>query len=165
MRLNLVNLPSLIGAGLSTIACESFNPKFGNKVAINEDLFKYVLPGPPKEVFVFERVSLNELFEGNPQSIVGIVRRDWSEPTPFEIIDFLGTPLTTQEGPVEALDPEDESADLVTKQFNLWVQYIGLGGLYRADVDLTTTEGWLHVDARRSAVFKGSVSIKVQEVE
>lgn len=163
MRLNLVNLPSLIGAGLSTIACGSFNPKFGNKVGINEDLFKYVLPGPPKEVFVFERVSLNELFEGNPQSIVDVVRRDWSDPTPAEIIEVLGTPLTTQDPPVEPLDLED--TDDLTKQFNTWVMYVGLGGLYRADVDLTTTEGWLHVEAKRSVVFKGSVSIKVQEAE
>lgn len=163
MRLNLVNLPSLIGTGLSTIACESFNPKFGNKVAINEDLFKYVLPGPPKEVFVFERVSLNELFEGNPQSIVDIVRRDWFAPAPFEITEVLGTNLVTQESPV--VEMEDNDVDELTKQFNMWAEYIGLGGLYRADVDLTTTEGWLHVEARRSAVFKGSVSIKVQEAE
>lgn len=163
MRLNLVNLPSLIGAGLSTVACESFNPKFGNKVAINEDLFKYVLTGPPKEVFVFERVSLNELFEGNPQSIVGIVRRDWFEPTPAEILEALKTDLTTQEPPVVELEEGEE--DDLTKQFNTWVMYVGLGGLYRADVDLSTTEGWLHVEARRSVVFKGSVSIKVQEAE
>lgn len=163
MRLNLVNLPSLIGSGLSTIACESFNPKFGNKVAINEDLFKYVLPGPPKEVFVFERVSLNELFEGNPQSIVGVVRRDWFNPTPNEIVETLGTDLTTQDAPVVELELDDP--DNLTKQFNTWLEYIGLGGLYRVDVDLSTTDGWLHVEARRSVVFKGSVSIKVQEEE
>ncbi len=163
MRLNLVNLPSLIGTGLSTIACESFNPKFGNKVAINEELFKYVLPGPPKEVFVFERVSLNELFEGNPQSIVGIVRRDWFDPTPAEIVEVLGPDLTTQDSPVVEMEAND--SDERTKQFNTWVEYVGLGGLYRADVDLSTTDGWLHVEASRSVVFKGSVSIKVQEVE
>lgn len=163
MRLNLVNLPSLIGAGLSTIACGSFNPKFGNKVAINGDLFKYVLPGPPKEVFVFERVSLNELFEGIPQSIVGVVRRDWSDPTPNELVEALGIDLVTQDAPVVELDLDD--ADEVTKQFNTWVEYIGLGGLYRLDVDLSTSDGWLHVEASRSVVFKGSVSIKVQEAE
>lgn len=163
MRLNLVNLPSLIGAGLSTIACGSFNPKFGNKVAINGDLFKYVLPGPPKEVFVFERVSLNELFEGNPQSIVEVVRRDWFAPTPNELVETLGTDLVTQESPV--VEMEDNDSDELTKQFNTWVEYIGLGGLYRVDVDLTTTEGYLHVEATRSVVFKGSVSIKVQEAE
>jgi len=163
MRLNLVNLPSLIGAGLSTVACESFNPKFGNKVAINEELFKYVLPGPPKEVFVFERVSLNELFEGNPQSLIGIVRRDWSDPTPEEIVEVLGTPLTIQDPPVVGLEPD--GTDDLTKLFNTWIEYVGLGGLYRVDVDLSTTDGWLHVEARRSVVFKGSVSIKVQEAE
>lgn len=163
MRLNLVNLPSLIGSGLSTIGCGSFNPKFGNKVAINGDLFKYVLPGPPKEVFVFERVSLNELFEGIPQSIVGVVRRDWFTPTPNEIVEALGIDLTTQESPV--VEMEDDDSDGLTKQFNTWVEFVGLGGLYRVDVDLTTTEGYLHVQASRSAVFKGSVSIKVQEAE
>lgn len=163
MRLNLVNLPSLIGSGLSTIACESFNPKFGNKVTINEDLFKYVLPGPPKEVFVFERVSLNELFAGNPQSIVGIVRRDWFTPTPAEIVEALSVDLVTQDSPVVELELAD--TDELTKQFNTWAEYTGLGGLYRVDVDLSTTDGWLHVEATRSVVFKGSVSIKVQEVE
>lgn len=163
MRLNLVNLPLLIGTGLSGIACGSFNPKFGNKVAINGDLFKYVIPGPPKEVFVFERVSLAELFEGNPQSIVGVVSRDWSHPTPLEIVETLGTDLTVQDPPVEPLESGDE--DDLSKLFSTWVQYIGLGGLYRADVDLSTTDGWLHVEAKRSVVFKGSVSIKVQEAE
>jgi hypothetical protein len=163
MRLNLVNIPSLVGSGLSSIFCESFNPKFGNKVAVGEDLFKYVLPGPPKEVFMFQRVSLNELFDGIPQSIVGIKQRDWFDPAPEAIIEVLGTTLTTQDPPVEELLPED--GEELTKLFNTWVQYIGLGGLYRADVDLSVSDGWLHVDARRSVVFKGTVSIKVQEAE
>jgi len=163
MRLNLVNPPSLVAVGLAGIACERFNPKFGNTVAINGDLFKYVIPGPPKEVFVFERVSLNELFQDRPQSIVGIVQRDWSEPNPQEIIDALGTDLTTQEAPVQALEIED--LDDLGKLFNTWIMFIGLGGLYRADVDLSTSDGWLHVDASRSATFKGTVSIKVQEAE
>lgn len=162
MRLNLVTLPSLIGAGLSSIACGSFNPKFGNKVAINEDLFKYVLPGPPKEVFVFERVSLNDLFKGMPQSIVGVVSRGWSEPSAVELMEPLGEDLTTQDPPVEELMRDEDD---LSKLFNTWVQYIGLGGLYRVDVDLSTTDGWLHVEAKRSVVFKGSVSIKVQEAE
>jgi len=60
---------------------------------------------------------------------------------------------------------EPDGTDDLTKLFNTWIEYVGLGGLYRVDVDLSTTDGWLHVEARRSVVFKGSVSIKVQEAE
>jgi len=161
MQLNLVTLPSLIAAGLSSISCGSFNPKFGNVVAVNEDLFKYVISGPPKESFMFQRISLNELFEGIPQSIVGIKRQDWTPSAAVEVLGTLETDLVTGEPVVVETVVTD--ADEQTNQFHLWTQFIGLGALPRGDVELSSTDGWLHVDARYSPVFKGTVSIQVQE--
>lgn len=163
MRLNLVNPTRLITAGLSTISCERFNPKFGSVVQVNEDLFKYALPGPPKEVFFVERVSLNALFDQIPQSIADVVQRDWSNYDAEQLNTALGIDLATQESPVLEWDlpPAEETGKL----FHTWIQFIGLSGLPLADVDLSTTEGWLHVDARRSAVFSGTVSIKVKVTE
>ena len=163
MRLNLVNVAGLISAGLSTISCERFNPKFGSVVSVNEELFKYVLSGPPKEVFFIERISLNDLFEGNPQSIEDIAQRSWSSCDAEKLNTDLKLDLTIQESPV--LEWELPPTDQAGEWFHTWVQFVGLGGLPLGDVDLSTTEGWLHVDARRSSVFSGTVSIKVKVKE
>lgn len=163
MRLNLLNTTALVAAGLYVINCERFNPRFGAVGRVSDNVFKYALPGPPKEVFLLERVSLAELFEGIPQSIVGIEKRDWWVGSEGEIGFCLNLKSTVEEMPfVDAPSVPVPDTDELGKYFLTWVEWIGLGGLKRNEVELSVMDDYLIVDAKNSPVFSGTVSVKIK---
>lgn len=162
-RLNLINPTSLVSAGLATVTCEHLNPRFGSVSKVNDKLFKYTLPGTPKEVFLMECVSLPALFEGIPQSIVGLESRSWTSSSEGEIGFILDLNSVNTEFPyLDEPNPPVPDTDELGKLFLTWVEFVGLSGLHRHQVELSEADGFLYVDAKNSPLYSGILPIQIK---
>lgn len=166
MRLNLVNQATIVGLALADNK-QSINPRFGSVSRVNEQSFKYAPNSEMRRAFLVPRVDLGLLFKGIPQSLVGVSYVP-AEPVPAaELAELLGAIGTDPVMVPDLLEPEcpdviDET-DILGRWFSLWINLVGLRDLHRHEVDLDIFEGYLIINADKATLYKGAVSVKVEE--
>lgn len=162
MRLNLLNQTVIVAAAVAKAGLVNMTPRFGATTAVNERAFKYAVTGDPSNALMIERVSLNELFDNIPQDITGFTFE-----TPAVLVadvhEKLGVDFAVQESPVdmlafEEIGPEDTLGELFLK----WKRVVGLSDLKRSEVDLSSFEDYMFIDARNAVLFKGTVQVKIK---
>lgn len=163
MRLNVINASSVVALAASTAACKLSNSRFGTVSQISDKVFKYVFSGARKEVLLIERIDLAELFADLPQ---GISEMDAHVRTPTvvgaDILAALGIDATQQESPfVDGEPTEGHAEDELGNLFHIWQAYVGLYGLSRQEVDLSTVDNILYIDARNATMFRGVLTVKI----
>jgi hypothetical protein len=162
MRLNLLNQTVIMSVAVLQAGLSNLSPRFGSAVAVNDKLFKYAATGDGLNAVLVERVDLAELFDKVPQDITGFTFQD-SIQSPFELQASLNIDLLTQEYPVvapvtEQLGPDDALGVLFTQ----WKRVVGLDSLARSEVELSTSDDYMNIDARNALLFKGMVQVKIK---
>lgn len=163
MRLNVINTSSVVALAASTACCKLSSSRFGTLTQINDKVFKYVFTGARKEVLLIERIDLAELFAGLPQDISEM---DAHVPTPttlgVDILMALGIDPTQQESPfIDGEPTAGRDGDDLGNLFHIWQAYVGLYGLSRHEVELSTVDNILYIDARNATMFRGMLPVKI----
>lgn len=162
MRLNLLNQTVLMSSAILSAKLIGLNPRFGVTSIVNDKVFKFADTGDNRNAVLVERVDLGELFDKIPQDITGFTFTDaLGDPTNVQAL--LGVDMTRQEYPVipfslESQAPEDELGTF----FSQWTRVVGLNDLKRHEVELSSSEDYLIVNARNAVLFKGTVQIKIK---
>ena len=164
MRLNVINTSSLVALAASAAGCKVSNGRFGAATRLTDKTFKYVVTGVRKEVLLVERVDLGELFAGLPQDISEITHQPNSVLGEVDVMAALGIDPVDQEPPMLIDEPEIARAeDELGQLFFMWQAFVGLYGLSRHEVDLSTSDNVLYIDARNAAVYRGTVAVKFKK--
>lgn len=164
MRLNVINTSAVVALAASTAGCKLSNGRFGAVTQLSDRTFKYVFTGVRKDVLLVERIDLAELFKDLPQDITGLTHQPDSVAGSVDIAAALRIDATHQEPPFIQGEPtETREGDELGALFHLWQAFVGLYGLSRHEVDLSTVENILYIDARNATVFRGTVAVKFKE--
>lgn len=162
MRLNLINSSVIVSSAMAVANLGHINPRFGTGRALNHEVFKYSHLDPRNAVVV-ERVSLNDLFGGIPQDITGIEFGESGSADLTELHQKLGSDGVLIEPSIDAVGyDEPRPEDALGAFFVQWKRLVGLNGLERSEVDLSTFEDHMTIDARNAALFKGTVEVKIK---
>lgn len=163
MRLNLLNQTVIVASAVKHAGLTQMTPRFGDVRAVNQDLFKYSLTSDPSSNVLIKRVDLGELFKGLPQDISQITFQASVGGDTQTLNERLNLDLTTSQYPVELTDYEQvDPTDELGQHFVNWTRLVGIGDLKRSEVELSTLDDSLIVEAHRSVVYKGAVSIKIK---
>jgi hypothetical protein len=162
MRLNLFNQTVIVSSAVHQAGLTNLNPRFGTVHPINDKSFKYAVSGDALNAVLVERVDLGELFATIPQDITGFEFKD-SLTTPDALNEKLSIDLLTQEYPVIAQEADQLSpGDSLGLLFSQWKRVVGLNGLSLSEVDLSSFEDYMTIDARNAVLFKGTVQVKIK---
>lgn len=162
MRLNLINQTVIVSLAVRQAGLTNLNPRFGSACAVNEKSFKYASTGDALNAVLVERVDLGELFANIPQDITGFEFAD-SVTTPDALQEKLAVDLMFHEQPVIAQEAEQVSpGDELARLFVQWKRVVGLNGLPTHEVDLSSFEDYMTIDARNAVLFKGTVQVKIK---
>lgn len=167
MRMNILPQSLVVGLALQSVNRPDINPRLGTSLSINEDVFKFTSSMDVRQGAIVEKIDLSVLFADIPQSLVGIKFKDSALVDLSKVeagVDTVkGFSSTTAEYPVDNNTPETVPAtDALGVLFCQWKRLVGLTGLLRHEVSLSTVGETLFVEARNAAQFKGSVSISLQ---
>lgn len=164
MRLNLINTSTVVALAASAAGCKLSNSRFGAVSQLSDRTFKYVFSGARKDVLLVERIDLTELFKDLPQDITGLTHQSGSVAGTVDIATALNIDITHEEEPFVQGEPtESREDDELGALFHLWQAFVGLYGLSRHEVDLSTADNILYIDARNAAVFRGIVAVKFKK--
>lgn len=160
MRLNLINRTMIVAAALDNKPVPKLAPRFGDAVRVDDQSFKFSTVLDPGTNILVQRVNLAELFAGIP---LDISDKEFNTPPEFDSFPdcvavedgFKAEPLLC-----ESMDVYTSPIDTSGKMFEQWKRLVGLSGLPRIEVDLSTLDGYLTVDARDSVIYCGLVRIK-----
>lgn len=162
MRLNIFSQSALLALAAQKNK-QDINARFGELVAVNDKYSKYTVTFNGRTANLVERVSLNEVFSGIDQDISELT---YTENTEFvDLTAKLGIDINFVEGPFAEEIGGIAEGDELGALFNTWVSFVGLTALRRHEVDLSTADGYLYIDARRSLLFKGEVRVKYKKDE
>lgn len=162
MRLNLINSSVIVSSAMAAANIAHINPRFGEARALNDEVFKYAHLDQLNAVVV-ERVSLNDLFDGIPQDITGITFGESGYADLTELHQKLGTDGVLIEPSIDAVTyDESRPEDALGVFFVQWKRLIGLNGLERSEVDLSTFGDHMTINARNAVLYKGSVEVKIK---
>lgn len=162
MYLNIFSQSSLIGNAVQK-SQQTINTRFGELVAVNDKYSKYTSSFNGRVPTLVERVSLNDLFKDIDQDISEL---EFTEGAKFvDLTVKLGVDTVQTEGPFAESISSLSEGDELGKLFNTWISFVGLTSLRRQEVELSTVDGYLYIDARRSLLFKGDVRVKYKKDE
>lgn len=159
MRLNLFNQSVIVAAALGTCG---LNPRFGQAIPTGGDTFKFVPPADLHNACLIQRVDLGELFKGVPQDITGLAYKAHKAVDVPMILAKLNFDDTVREPLLESDElviPED--TDQHSRWFYLWCDLVGLRDLPRETVTLGLEGDHLIIDASKTTLYKGQVTVKV----
>jgi len=163
MRLNVLNGSSIVALASSTGLCKLSNTRFGVTTQVNDKYFKYVFSGERKEVVLIERIDLNDLFAA-PQDISELTYTPGSTLGAVDVAAGLGIDTAQEESPlVEGELLEVREGDELGKLYSLWQAFVGLSSLPRHEVELSTSEDTLLIDARNSVMYRGVLAVKFKK--
>lgn len=159
MRLNCFNKTLLVAAAMEQQGIDGLNPRFGTGRSVSDNVFSYVEHGTVGSGLMIEKVDLGELFKGIPQDISGLTF-GMPEEGSLQLVDELVD--NRVEESLVVLDSIDRTGmqDDMSILFYNWLRLVGLSDLTRFEVELGTSEGYLHVTARRATYYRGTVIIK-----
>jgi hypothetical protein len=159
MRLNCFNKTLLVAAAMEQQGINGLYPRFGTGRSISDHVFSYVAPGTVGVGLMIEKVDLGELFKGIPQDISGLIF-GLPELVNLQSLDELVDSRVEESIIVmDGIDQTGAADDLSILFFN-WLRLVGLSDLTRFEVELGTSDGYLHVTARRATYYRGTVIIK-----
>jgi hypothetical protein len=159
MRLNCFNKTLLVATAMEQQGIDGLNPRFGTGRSVSDDVFSYVENGAVGSGLMIKKVDLGELFKGIPQDISGLTF-GVPEVVSLQSVDDLVDPRV-EESLVSPTGVDNTgTADEMSILFFNWLRLVGLSDLTRFEVELGTTEGYLHVTARRATYYRGTVIIK-----
>jgi len=161
MRLNCFNKTLLVAKVMEQQGINGLNPRFGAGRSVSDTVFSYLELGGAGAGLLVDKVDLGELFKGIPQDITGLTFGIPEQVNLQPLQDLIDN--TTEECIVTGDAPPGVLGDDVSILFYNWLRLVGLSDLSRFEVELGTSEGYLHVTARRDAVYYcGTVIIKYQ---
>lgn len=162
MRLNLINSSVIVSSAMTTAGLTHINTRFGEARALNDEVFKYAHLDPLNAVVV-QRVSLNDLFDGIPQDITGIEFGGTGYSDLTELHQKLGMDGVLLEPSIDAVTHDSPlPEDALGVFFVQWKRLVGLNGLERSEVALSTFDDHMIIDARNAVLYKGTVDVKIK---
>lgn len=163
MRLNILNQAAVVKAACDQAGNETLNPRFGEVFPISAETFKYSALGNPTNSLLIARVSLNALFDKFPQDITGF---EFKTPAAFDMARVESTgevDPAVQENIIDNIPYETvPETDVLGTHFCNWKRLVGLTSLTRAEVDLSSTDDYMLIDARNATIHCGTVSVKIK---
>lgn len=162
MRLNLLNQTVIVAAAISQAELSNLNPRFGSAHPVNDKSFKFAAAGDALNAVLVERLDLGEFFDKIPQDITGFTFE--TSITGFETLsDKIKVDQLTQEYPVDNLSFDEAGPeDVLGVFFVQWKRVVGLSDLKRSEVELSSSDDYMTVDARNALLYKGSVQVKIK---
>lgn len=160
MHLNLVNLSSIVALAVSTVPCKDVNSRFGAVAKVNDEVFKYTTMGSIKDTLFIKRVDLGELFQDIPQDITELTYTPGSTLGAVNLMEALNfNPLKVDSPLIDEEVVFSETNDPLAHLFTKWVSLVGIGHLPRHEVELSTVDNILYIDASHATVYRGVVSV------
>jgi len=159
MRLNCFNKTLLVAAAMEQQGIDGLNPRFGTGRSVSDNVFSYVEPGVVGAGLMIEKVDLGELFKGIPQDISGLTFGLPESVNLQSLDELVDSRVEESIITLSAIDQTGVADELSILFFN-WLRLVGLSDLTRFEVELGTSEGYLHVTARRATYYRGTVIIK-----
>jgi hypothetical protein len=160
MRLNCFNKTLLVAKAMEQQGIEGVNPRFGAGRSVSDTVFSYLELGGSGSGQLIDKVDLGELFKDIPQDITGLTFGTSELINLQDIQDLVDSRV--EESIVVGEEPLTDQSDELTGLFYNWLRLVGLSDLSRFEVDLGTSEGYLHVTAQRATYYRGTVIIKYQ---
>lgn len=161
MRLNLINRTVIAAGALKKHESITLSARFGKAHRLDDKSFKFADPLIHERNVLIERVDLGELFKG---VIIDISKLEFNDPPSPDVDSKWHEPecdlLMAEPMMIDGLPDTTSPADPLGKFFSQWKRLIGLGGLTRVEVELSTLDDFLTIDARNATVYCGSVRIK-----
>lgn len=161
MKLNLLN-PTVVVAGvLAGLNRSDLNARFGRCNSVDNETFKYTVGAERCNNVLIARVNLAELFDGIE---LDMTQFTFGDPPPLESqlklfpIDEMNEELLVMPYTAPLQVPGDNIGDL----FECWLRMTGVRGLTRLNVELSTLDGYLTIDANNSTYYTGLIRVKYQ---
>jgi len=161
MRLNCFNKTLLVAMAMEQQGIDGLNPRFGTGRSVSDNVFSYVEQGSAGAGLLIDKVDLGELFKGIPQDISGLTFGAPETANLQPIDDLVDSHVAESLVVLDNVDYADAADEMSVLFFN-WLRFVGLSDLTRFEVELGTSDGYLHVTARRATYYRGTVVIKYQ---
>lgn len=160
MRLNLINTTRIVAGALANKHVPKLTARFGEVSRVDDNAFKFSAVLDPGTNIMVQRINLADLFDGIPLDISD--KEFNTPPVVGEFPDCIAVKDGFKEEPMltESMDVYLPAIDVLGQMFEKWKRLVGLSGLPRIEVDLSTLDDYLTVDARDSVVYCGLVRIK-----
>lgn len=160
MRLNLLNRTTIVGEALKQKPVPKLTARFGDVSRVDGSCFKASAVLDPATNILIQRVDLSEMFANVPLDISEL---EFNNPPGFdsvpEIVNvedgFKEEPMLVEFAGI-TVNPKDKLGEM----FSQWKRMVGLSGLPRSEVELSTLDDYLTVDARDAVIYCGLVRIK-----
>lgn len=121
----------------------------GSLFDVNHTTFKYTVAAGPLYI---NKVDLTSLFNGIPQSVVGIEFGDVVQELALEAPEWVS----------ESFPDSVPAMDTLGVHFCNWKRLAGLYDLSREEVELSQMEEFLIIEAKRAMLYRGLVAVKIQ---
>lgn len=164
MRLAIINPACIMRDALGVLGLPptDVNPTLVSYQSIDSKTCKVFSSQDPEDGILLEKIDLGELFRGIPQSIAGLTFDD------SDVVDLsayekvVSVDLLVNAPKLDNQNYEKApEGDYLGMLFCRWKRLVGIVTLFRNEVNLSVLDNVLTIEANNSALFTGSLTVKI----